>query len=383
MKDALGLYLHFPFCVKKCAYCDFLSAPAEEGVRRAYAKAMIAEIQAAGRRLAEEAPETRVDTVFLGGGTPSVMPADTLFSVFEALKQNFSIEEDAEITMEVNPGTLGEEMLSFIKARVNRVSVGLQGTHEEELRILGRIHSYEDFLSSFEALRMAGVRNLSVDLMSALPGQTEKMWEEDLIRVISQSPEHISAYSLIIEEGTPFYEAYARGAFSGRYALPDEETERRMYYRTKEILESSAYERYEISNYARAGFASRHNLRYWERRDYLGFGIGAASLFRHVRWNNTRDLKEYLSGDYARRGEERLSRKAEMEEFMFLGLRKAAGVSFSEFESCFGAAMTTVYGKILERHLEEGLLARKGERVFLTERGFDLANSVMAAYLFD
>ncbi len=381
MRDALGLYLHFPFCVRKCAYCDFLSAPADEETKRAYAAEMVKEIELVGQKLAGQASKTTVDTVFLGGGTPSTMPADALFDVMEALGRNFDVEEDAEITMEVNPGTLSEDVLSFIKAHINRVSVGLQGTHEEELRILGRIHSYEDFLKSFDALRKAGVKNLSVDLMSAVPGQTEVMWEEDLARVIALGPEHISAYSLIIEEGTPFFEAYARGSFSGKWALPDEETERRMYHRTGEILENAGYRRYEISNYARAGFASRHNMRYWERRDYLGFGIGAASLFQHVRWNNTRNLKEYLAGDHGRRDEETLSRQAEMEEFMFLGLREIRGVSFSGFEQYFGTAMEEIYGEVLKRHLADGLLAREGDRIFLTERGLDLANSVMADFI--
>ena len=299
----------------------------------------------------------------------------------EALGRSFKIEKTAEITMEVNPGTLNEGILSFIKEHINRVSVGLQGTHEEELQILGRIHSYEDFLKSFEALRNAGVRNLSVDLMSGVPGQTEDMWEEDLTRVAALGPEHISAYSLIIEEGTPFYEAEGRGAFSGKWALPDEETERRMYHRTRGILAAHGYERYEISNYARPGFASRHNMRYWERRDYLGFGIGAASLYRHVRRNNKRSLKEYLAGDFSPAEEETLTRQAETEEFMFLGLRETRGVSFSEFEQYFGTSMEAVFGEVLERHLKDGLLAREGDRIFLTERGLDLANVVMADFI--
>ncbi len=381
MKDSLGIYLHFPFCVRKCAYCDFLSAPADEATKRAYAAAMIREIELAGQRIREEAPGTTVDTVFLGGGTPSAMPADALFSVMEALREHFQIQEDAEITMEVNPGTLDGEILSFIKEHINRVSIGLQGTHEEELRILGRIHGYEDFLRSFEALRKAGINNLSVDLMSAVPGQTETMWEEDLLRVADLGPEHISAYSLIIEEGTPFYEADARGEFCGKLALPDEETERLMYHRTREILASYGYERYEISNYARAGYASRHNLRYWDRRDYIGFGIGAASLFEHTRWNNTRRLEAYIKGDFRRLDEILLTKEAEMEEFMFLGLRKTRGVSFSGFEQYFGTAMEAVYGDVLSKHIADGLLMRAADRVFLTERGLDLANTVMADYI--
>ncbi len=383
MKDSLGLYLHFPFCVRKCAYCDFLSAPADEAAKYRYAAALKKEIAEAGRMIAETCPGRTVDTIFLGGGTPSVMPADALIFVMEAVRGHFPVEPDAEITMEVNPGTLTEGVLSFIKEHINRVSIGLQGTHEEELRILGRIHSYEDFLASFRAVREAGIKNISVDLMSGVPGQTEKMWEEDLRRVTELGPEHISAYSLIIEEGTPFFEAYARGAFSGKCALPDEETERRMYHRTKEILAEAGYQRYEISNYARDGFASRHNLRYWERREYLGFGLGAASLFGHVRRSNTRDLAGYLTGSFTGPEEERLDTRAEMEEFMFLGLRKTDGVSFSEFEQYFGTSMEAVYGEVLARQLAEGLLMRGEDRVFLTERGLDLANTVMAEYLMD
>ena len=381
MKDSLGLYLHFPFCVRKCAYCDFLSAPAGETTKRAYAAAMVREIELAGQRIRGEAPGTTVDTVFLGGGTPSAMPADALFSVMEALREHFEIQEDAEITMEVNPGTLHQGILSFIGEHINRVSVGLQGTHREEFAVLGRIHSYEEFLRSFEALREGGVENLSVDLMSAVPGQTESMWEEDLLRVADLGPEHISAYSLIIEEGTPFYEADATGEFCGKLALPDEETERLMYHRTREILASYGYERYEISNYARAGYASRHNLRYWDRRDYIGFGIGAASLFEHARWNNTRRLEAYIKGDFRRRDEILLTKEAEMEEFMFLGLRKTRGVSFSGFEQYFGTAMEAVYGDVLSKHVADGLLCTEGGRVFLTERGLDLANVVMADFV--
>ena len=309
------------------------------------------------------------------------MPADALFSVMEALREHFEIQEDAEITMEVNPGTLHQGILSFIGEHINRVSVGLQGTHREEFAVLGRIHSYEEFLRSFEALREGGVENLSVDPMSAVPGQTESMWEEDLLRVADLGPEHISAYSLIIEEGTPFYEADARGEFCGKLALPDEETERLMYHRTREILASYGYERYEISNYARAGYASRHNLRYWDRRDYIGFGIGAASLFEHARWNNTRRLEAYIKGDFRRRDEILLTKEAEMEEFMFLGLRKTRGVSFSGFEQYFGTAMEAVYGDVLSKHVADGLLCTEGGRVFLTERGLDLANVVMADFV--
>jgi oxygen-independent coproporphyrinogen-3 oxidase len=217
--------------------------------------------------------------------------------------------------------------------------------------------------------------------MSAVPGQTESMWEEDLLRVADLGPEHISAYSLIIEEGTPFYEADARGEFCGKLALPDEETERLMYHRTREILASYGYERYEISNYARAGYASRHNLRYWDRRDYIGFGIGAASLFKHTRWNNTRRLEAYIKGDFRRRDEILLTKEAEMEEFMFLGLRKTRGVSFSGFEQYFGTAMEAVYGDVISRHIADGLLCAEGGRVFLTERGLDLANVVMADFI--
>ena len=290
MKE-LELYLHIPFCVKKCNYCDFLSAPAEEKTRAAYVDTLIREIEGF-----EEPEDYEVVTVFFGGGTPSILPGEAILRLMEALRKKFHFREEAEITLEANPGTVDEKKLSFYKkAGINRLSFGLQSTDAEELKKLGRIHTWEKFLESFELARKAGFSNINVDLMSALPGQTVESWEKTLKQVIALNPEHVSAYSLIIEEGTPFYQLYEkdaekRDAGEEPELLPSEEEERAMYELTGSVLKENGYLHYEISNYAKPGRECRHNLGYWQRKDYLGFGLGASTLLNPVRYKNTEDL---------------------------------------------------------------------------------------------
>lgn len=376
-KKALGLYLHFPFCVRKCLYCDFLSAPADEDTKRLYARALVREIRAYG----ETAGNRTVSTVFLGGGTPSVMPADSLSAVMKAVHDTFHVEKDAEITIEVNPGTISESLLSFCFNYINRVSLGLQSVHEEELKALGRIHTYGQFLSGYEALREAGIKNINIDLMSGIPGQTVGGFTETLNAAADLSPEHISAYSLIVEKGTPFYEMKN----AGKLDLPDEDAERGMYHLTKKLLALRGYRQYEISNYARPGFECRHNVRYWRRGDYLGFGIGAASFLDRTRWKNTSRLSYYLDHSASPRDItediEELSVKDEVEEFMFLGLRMNDGITAEAFKKAFSLDLLSVYGETLEKYEKEGLMEHSGGRYFLTSRGADISNTVLSGFL--
>ena len=381
MKE-LELYLHIPFCVKKCNYCDFLSAPAEEETRAAYVDALLEEI-----RGFEDPEDYEVVTVFFGGGTPSILPGQEIFRIMEALREKFSFRKRAEITLEANPGTVDKEKLScYKKAGINRLSFGLQSADAEELKKLGRIHTWEKFLESFQLAREAGFSNINVDLMSALPGQTKESWEKTLRQVLALQPEHISAYSLIIEEGTLFYQLYEkdverRDAGEEPELLPSEEEERAMYEATGRILKEQGYLHYEISNYAKPGRECRHNLGYWQRRDYLGFGLGAATLLNPVRYKNTEDLEAYLGGDFSKKEFFVLTKDNQIEETMFLGLRVLEGVSKEKFREQFSCELRVVYRKELEKLEQEGLLEEDGDFVRLTSRGIDLSNPVLAEFL--
>lgn len=373
----LELYIHIPFCVRKCKYCDFLSAPATAQVQNAYMEALLTEIRAAN------ASDCIVVSVFIGGGTPTVVEAEWILRLMDTVRERFELTEDAEITMEMNPGTVtAESLATYRQAGINRLSIGCQSARDEELKAIGRIHNFEQFLDTYEKVRAAGFVNVNVDLMSALPGQTLQNWEESLKRILALNPqpEHISAYSLIVEEGTPFYEMYERGELD----LPDEDTEREMYWKTAEILSEYGYDRYEISNYAKPSFACRHNCGYWTRCDYLGFGIGAASLYDNTRFHNTASLQIYLDNPLnCREDIQILSSREQMEETMFLGLRMLKGVDTQRFKANFGATVDKIYGAQIQESISEGLLARNEESVFLTEKGLDLSNYVMAKFLQD
>lgn len=377
MKKNMELYIHIPFCVKKCAYCDFLSFPADEGTKRRYVEKLMEEM----RTMGAVCRDNTVSTVFVGGGTPSILKGEWMEELFSVLRENFSLEPDAEISMEANPGTVTKEKLfSYRRAGINRLSFGLQSAKERELSALGRIHSFEDFLESFRAARECGFENITVDLMSALPGQTADSWMETLKRTAELSPEHISAYSLIVEEGTPFYEAY--GSEAGRKLLPDEETEREMYHRTKAFLRECGYERYEISNYAKPGFACLHNIGYWTGVPYLGLGLGAASYLNGKRFSGHTDMETYLAsaaGTYENVVE--LTKKDMEEEFFFLGLRLTKGVSLAEFKERFGEDAAAVYPGVMERFVKEGAAVLSDGRFFLTDYGMDVSNYVMAEFL--
>lgn len=434
----VSLYLHLPFCVRKCRYCDFLSGPYDAAVRRRYLRALETEIRLSAKtfsngkfslesfsflkRGADFAgngnERLSADTVFLGGGTPSLLDADELAHLMAVLSESFRILPGAEITMECNPGTVDrEKLLAFREAGINRLSIGVQSFRDEELKLLGRIHTAEEARKCVLDARWAGFDNISLDLISALPGQNSGQWMESLREAAALAPEHISAYSLILEDGTPLKEAALEGKLPH---LPDEDEDRKMYHETRSFLAEHGYYRYEISNYAKKGFESRHNSGYWTGHPYLGFGIGAASFYAGCRWSHTRSMTSYLqalesagaragaltksdgeslsSAEKAtgHRGQEPaevlesiyeekeiLSEKDQMAEFMFLGLRRMQGVSEAEFLRRFGRTMEEVYGPVLKRYQELHMLQREGGRIFLTERGIDVSNAVMADFLLD
>lgn len=329
-----------------------------------------------------------VDTIFIGGGTPSVVRAVWMERLLETVREHFTVTANAEITMEMNPGTVDAgKLASYRKAGINRLSIGLQSADDGELKRLGRIHTWKEFRETYDLVRQMGFANINVDVMSALPGQSRESYEatlEKVLRLVPQ-PEHISAYSLIVEEGTPFAEMQERGLLE----LPNEESERWMYEQTGRLLSDYGYRRYEISNYAKPGFACKHNCGYWQRKDYVGFGIGAASLVDNVRFRNEDDYQAYVEDPLGRRCEwQELSAEEQMEEFMFLGLRMTAGVSLHKFREQFGCDIEEVYGSVIEKNIADGLLQyherekTDGRWLLLTPRGIDISNYVMAQFLF-
>lgn len=404
---SISIYIHIPFCVKKCQYCDFLSAPADSRAQEVYLRALKQEI----REQAARYRKYEVQTVFIGGGTPTAVPCEKLCEVLKTVFTCYRVNPQAEISMEANPGTVTKEaLLLYRKAGINRLSIGLQSADDGELKLLGRIHTYRDFLQTYRWAQEAGFTNINLDIMSALPGQSVENYKKTLETVLSLKPQHISAYSLIVEEGTPFYEKYGQESEKLQATgekqpdLPSEEEEREMYALTEKLLAAAGYHRYEISNYALPGRECRHNRVYWKRGNYVGFGLGAASLVENVRFENTRKMQEYLaeyagvpdaepvSADAAQgdmqqifRGENvhPLSQQEQMEETMFLGLRLTEGVSKAEFHRQFGVSMEQIYGEVIQENTAQGLLADEAGYLRLTREGMDLSNYVMAQFLLD
>ena len=367
------IYIHIPFCIRKCDYCDFLSGPSGPEEQADYVQALLREIQAV-----EEGEGRSVSSIFIGGGTPSVLDERLLGDILREIRNRFKMEEDAEITIEVNPGTANiGKLQAYREMGINRLSIGLQSPEDRELKILGRIHNYGQFLETYQEARTVGFDNINIDLMSAIPDQTYEGWMKNLRTVAELEPEHISAYSLIVEEGTPFA--------ARKLNLPDEDTEYNMYEATAQILKEYGFEQYEISNYARKGRKCRHNVGYWTRQDYLGFGLGASSLYGKERFANTADMKKYLENsknpEKIREKEPSLTREDEMAEFMFLGLRMTKGISKADFQRCFGCTIESVYGEVLEKYESMELLLEKDGRIFLSREGIHVSNSIMAEFL--
>lgn len=424
---SISIYIHIPFCVKKCQYCDFLSAPADSRAQEVYLRALKQEI----REQAARYREYEVQTVFIGGGTPTAVPCENLCEVLKTVFSFYRMNPHAEISMEANPGTVTKEaLLSYRKAGINRISIGLQSADDVELKLLGRIHTYRDFQQTYRWAQEAGFTNINLDIMSALPGQSVENYKKTLETVLSLKPQHISAYSLIVEEGTPFYEKYGQESEKLQATgekqpdLPSEEEEREMYALTEKLLATAGYHRYEISNYALPGRECRHNLVYWKRGNYVGFGLGAASMVENVRFENIREMQEYLAeyagmpdaepvfaevaqGDKQALSNEQefslredthseneqelsirenvhpLSPQEQMEETMFLGLRLTEGVSKAEFHRQFGVSMEQIYGEVIRKNTAKGLLIDEAGCIRLTREGMDLSNYVMAQFLLD
>ena len=379
MRGGMELYLHIPFCVKKCAYCDFLSFTSGLELQRQYAKRLMEDIDCMGKKYGD----IPVDTIFIGGGTPSVPEARLIVDLMEHVNHAFQISDGAEISMEANPGTVTREKLKeYRRAGINRISFGLQSANDRELKLLGRIHTWAEFLESFALARECGFTNLNIDLMSALPGQTCESWKDTLKRVTDLEPEHISAYSLIIEDGTPFGEKY--GSEEGRKLLPDEDSEREMYHETKRFLRECGYERYEISNYAKPGRECRHNIGYWTGVPYLGLGLGASSYMNGSRFAVSSDMQQYLGEKPGLfQNVEKLTRKDMEEEFFYVGLRMVSGVSLTEFKKRFGVSAQEVYPGLMETFVEEKAAEFRGDRFVLTDYGLDVSNYIMAQFLQD
>ncbi|MCM1106406.1 MAG: radical SAM family heme chaperone HemW [Blautia sp.] len=387
----LELYIHIPFCVKKCDYCDFLSFSADTRTQAEYVHALLCEI----RHFGEKLQGYRVSTIYVGGGTPSWLEEGLFSAVMHQVYESFPVEESAEVTIECNPGTVTEAKLkAYVNAGINRLSIGLQSADNEELKTLGRIHTYEQFLKTYELARNAGFYNINVDLMSGIPYQRAESFAETLQQVIRLKPEHLSAYTLTIEKGTPYYDKYKFDAVRQQaglktQTLPDEDESYRMYKLTQRVLCKAGYERYEVSNYAKPGFACRHNIGYWTRENYLGLGLGAASMIENVRFSNTRELYTYIENcrhpetlteeDYLEVAD--LDRKEQMGEFMFLGLRMTGGITRAAFEADFGVPIEVMYRAVLDDLKAQGLLAAAEGRIFLTDKGMDLANYCIARFL--
>ena len=388
----LGIYLHIPFCAKKCNYCDFLSAPAGKDVQQAYVDRLVQEIQQkpAGKK------ECCVTSIFFGGGTPSLLAPNQIGAILAAVQQQFCISPDVEISLEINPGTLGNcqgedpcyKLEAYCQMGINRLSIGLQSFCDKELELLGRIHRVQDFLKLYDAARQVGFNNINIDLMSGLPGQTRRGFAHTLQQAVDLQPEHISVYSLIIEPGTPFYQLYSqdverRDRGETPLYLPTEEIERAMIADTVDMLTAAGYIQYEISNFAKPGHICRHNNNCWLRTEYLGYGIVAASLYNETRFSNHTDLKAYLNGQFAPATIQPLDIKDQMEETMFLGLRRIQGVSKQAFFNKFGISVNQVYKDVISRFVQQGLLYQNNDFVALTKKGLDISNYVMADFLLD
>ena len=375
--DKISLYIHIPFCAQKCLYCDFPSFARKDHLRKAYIEALNKEIIS----LREKHNNLEINTIFIGGGTPSVLESDELECLLKEVAK-LNMAKDIEYSMECNPGNLTEEKLEVMKKYgVNRISMGLQAKQDNLLKGLGRIHNYKTFKENFLLAKKVGFNNINVDLMFGLPNQRLNEWEETLREIISLEPAHISAYSLIIEEGTAFYNLYE----NDKLKLPTEEEERKMYHLAKKILEENGFNQYEISNYAKKGKECRHNLAYWNMDNWIGVGSASASYMDGKRIKNINSVEEYINSinEKGEAIEEIInnSKNDNMEEFMFMGLRKINGIDENEFKNRFSMNINDVYGEIINKYIDEGLLIRESGRIFLSEKSIEISNIIMADFL--
>lgn len=371
MKE-IGIYIHIPFCKSKCFYCDFLSFENMQEKFEIYTNTLVLEIQNA-----KFLKDYKIKSIFIGGGTPTILSEYMLGDIIKELMK-YNIDKNAEITIEANPGTLNKSMLETLKSfGVNRLSMGLQSCNNDMLKKLGRIHSYEVFFENYNEAIKCGFKNISIDLMFSLPQQTNEMWVDTLERITSLNPNHISAYSLIIEDKTVFSELYNKG----KLLLPNEYVDRQMYEDLKKILKVNNYSQYEISNFSKPNYESIHNITYWERGNYIGFGLGSHSFFDGERFNNTTDFEKYIAESDKTENRISLSEEESIEEFIFLGLRMTKGISISKFQKEFQKNILDIYGNKIFSLKQNKFLDIKDDRIFLTDKGIDVSNMVFTDIL--
>lgn len=376
--EELGIYIHIPFCKKKCKYCDFISFSCYAEKENEYVDSLLKEIEN------YEFIEKEVSTIYIGGGTPSIIDSKNIIKILEKIKSKFKIKKDVEITIEINPGTINKEKLEDYKlAGINRLSIGLQSTNNDILNFIGRIHTYEEFEKNYNLAKEVGFTNINVDLMLALPNQSMDILIDSLLKVINLNPNHISLYSLILEEGTELEKMIE----NGEYKLCDEDLERKMYHKTKSILEKNGYIHYEISNFAKKGFESRHNLSCWNQEEYIGFGLAAHSYYNKKRFSNIESIEEYISninkGEYDKNIviHERQDKPSEMKEFMMIGLRKLDGVRISDFERKFRINPLFYFRFEISKLTDEELIEVDLDYIKLTKKGLDFANLVFEEFV--
>lgn len=375
MKE-LGIYVHIPFCKQKCSYCDFISYCDKNDLIEKYIKALKQEIKNSSVN------EYEISTIYIGGGTPSYIESKYISEILKTIKQKYNISRNVEITIEVNPGTATKEKLrDYVEAGINRISIGLQSCNNNLLKMIGRIHTYEEFLSTYKLAREVGFKNINVDLMIGLPNQTLDDVKKSLKEISKLNPEHISVYSLIVEEGTPIEKKIA----DGQLKLPNEELEREEYWEVKKFLESLGYKHYEISNFAKTGYESKHNLNCWEQKEYLGFGAAAHSYMKKTRYSNTENIEKYINQEMQSKQlhivHEVQKEEEQKKEYMLLGLRKIDGVQISSFKNKFGCNPIMEFKNELNKLTQEGLIKIDLDQIKLTEKGIDLANIVWEEFI--
>lgn len=377
MKE-LGIYIHIPFCKSKCSYCDFTSFANKGKMVEKYIECLKKEIEN------KEANNYIVDTIYIGGGTPSFIESKYIKEILETIKYKFNIKQEAEITIEVNPGTVNEEKLKdYKKTGINRISIGLQSTNNKILKQIGRIHTYEEFLNTYNLARKVGFKNINVDLMLALPNQTLEDLKDSVEEIIKLNPEHISIYSLIIEEGTKMEELVN----SQKIQLPSDELERKMYWNMKNKLEQNGYIHYEISNFAKKGFESKHNTNCWNQKEYIGFGLASHSYINNERFCNTSNIEEYIKNIENNSIKSNIeiceiqNEEQKKKEYMLLGLRKIEGVNIGKFKNKFIDNPIYLYRKELEKLVNEDLIEIDLNNIKLTNKGLDLANLVWKEFV--